>query len=145
MQFSSIFTVTFVFLCMLPTGGFAADVSQETDQTEINLPACPIQLGTRANPTAYSTVPFNCYCSADARRKNGGYAFGGGPYDGISNICMAAVHAGATGREGGNVRVIPGPVLDSYIGTLANGVFSADWDYPSQFGSFEVEAFTPEE
>ena len=103
---------------------------------------CPVSLGNRGDAAPYSTTPFECHCTAAARKQRGGYAFGSDPYDGISNICMAALHAGATGPEGGNVRVIPGPVQDSYKGTLANGVFSADWDHPSQFGSFWVEAAT---
>ncbi len=109
--------------------------SKETSK----LTDCPVQLAGRGDPAAYSTEPFECYCSAEARRQRGGYAFGSGPYDGISNICMAALHAGATGTEGGNVRVVPGPVQESFTGTLANGVFSSDWDRPSQFGSFRVE------
>lgn len=104
-----------------------------------SLPDCPVALGSRGDPTAYSSEPFECHCTAEARKLRGGYAFGSDPYDGISNICMAALHAGATGPEGGDVRVIPGPGQESYTGTLANGVFSSDWDYPSQFGSFIVE------
>ena len=100
---------------------------------------CPIQLGSRGDPTPHSSEPFECHCTAEARKLRGGYAYGSNPYDGISNICMAALHAGATGRDGGDVRVIPHPIQESYKGTLANGVFSSDWDHPSQFGSFIVE------
>ena len=118
----------------------SGDKVSSADTSE--LPDCSPQLGGRGDPTAYSTEPFNCHCTAEARRLRGGYAFGSGPYDGISNICMAALHAGATGKEGGDIRVIPGPIQESFVGTLANGVFSSDWDSPSQFGSFDVEPFT---
>ena len=116
--------------------------SSDTPQKQSSLPDCPIALGNRGDPTPYSTEPFECHCTAEARNLRGGYAFGSDPYDGISNICMAAKHAGVTGPDGGDVRVIPGPIQDSYKGTLANGVFSADWDYPSQFGSFWIEPIT---
>lgn len=108
--------------------------------TEAAIPACPVQLVGRGDPKAFSTEPFDCHCTPDASKLRGGYAYGSGPYDGISNICMAALHAGATGKEGGDVGVIPGPIQASFSGTLANGVFSSDWDSPSQFGSFTVEA-----
>ncbi|MDJ0637254.1 MAG: LCCL domain-containing protein [Paracoccaceae bacterium] len=84
------------------------------------------------------STPFECFCSVEARKQRGGYAFGSGTYDAISNICMAALHAGVTGREGGDVRVIPGPVQQNYVGTLANGVFSSDLD-KGRVGSFTVE------
>lgn len=100
---------------------------------------CPIALGNRGDATPYSSEPFDCHCAAEARKMGGGYAYGSSPYDGISNICMAALHAGAIGLEGGEVHVVPGPSQENYKGSLANGVFSSDWDYPSQFGSFIVE------
>lgn len=104
-----------------------------------SLPECPAQLAGRGATAPYSTEPFECHCTTEARSRRGGYAYGSGPYDGISNICMAAMHAGMTGPEGGDVRVIPGPVQESFTGSLANGVFSSDWDSPSQFGSFTVQ------
>ena len=106
-----------------------------------SLPDCPAVLSGRGGGEPFSTVPFDCFCSVEARRANNAYAYGSGPYDGISNICMAALHAGATGPDGGEVTVIPGPPQESYVGTLANGVYSADWDHPSQFVSFNVKAY----
>lgn len=121
-----------VMIALVTTIG--AGLSQETSQR----PECPVQLMGR-DGQAFSDEPFECHCTPEARKVRGAYAFGSGPYDGISNICMAALHAGATGPDGGDVRIIPGPVLERSTGTLANGVFSADWDYPSQFPSFNVE------
>lgn len=109
-----------------------------------DLPDCPDQFASRADPSAQPTEPFECHCTTEARSARGGYAYGSGPYEGISNICMAALHAGATGTEGGDVRVTPGPKLDKFVGSLANGVFSSDWDHPSQFGTFTVEAVAAE-
>ncbi|MCG6884808.1 MAG: hypothetical protein LJE62_13745 [Silicimonas sp.] len=120
----------------------ALPASAQETASPSGLPDCPDQFAARGAAEPYSTVPFDCYCSAEARRARNSYAYGGGPYEGISNICMAALHAGATGPDGGDVRVIPGPGLEKYVGTLANGVYSSDWDYPSQFGSFEVKAFS---
>lgn len=125
--------------------GFSAPVSAQGGDKDAAGPAseplaCPVQLAGRDNPTAFPTEPFECHCTAAARKLRGGYAFGSGPYDGISNICMAALHAGATGPDGGGVRVVPRPVQKSFTGSLANGVFSSDWDSRSQFGSFDVES-----
>lgn len=113
--------------------------SSGADTGTSSLPDCPVRFAGRGGSGPFSTEPFECHCTREARGLGGGYAFGSGPYDGISNICMAALHAGTTGPEGGDVRVIPGPVQESFTGTLANGVFSSDWNSPSQFGSFMVE------
>ncbi|NOE32310.1 LCCL domain-containing protein [Ruegeria sp. HKCCD7318] len=131
--------VFFTSLAVVPAN--AQSEEKEPVTNPVLFPDCPPQLANRGDTQPFSTEPFNCHCSAEARRLRGGYAYGSGPYDGISNICMAALHAGATGKEGGDVRVIPGPVQESFVGTLANGVFSSDWDHPSQFGSFDVERF----
>ncbi len=116
-------------------------LAQSGGDASSTLPDCPDQLQGRSQAEPFSTEPFECYCSVEARRVRGAYAFGSGPYDGISNICMSALHAGATGPEGGDVRVIPGPAQETYEGSLANGVFSADWDHPTRFNSFTVEAY----
>ncbi|SHG39484.1 LCCL domain-containing protein [Cognatishimia maritima] len=113
-------------------------IATSGDALASDLPDCPIQFAARGDAEPFSTEPFDCHCTAEARNLRGGYAYGSGPYDGISNICMVALHAGATGKDGGDVHVIPGPGLESYTGTLANGVFSADWEWPSQFGAFDV-------
>ena len=128
-----------IFLCATVTGALPSEAILAREAVP-DLPDCPAQLAGRGNPSSRPTEPFECYCSVEARRLGGGYAFGSGPYDGISNICMAAMHAGATGPNGGEVRVIPGPILKNFKGSLANGVFSSDWDGPSQFGSFDVES-----
>ena len=114
-------------------------LAQSDTAEDSSLPDCPVRFAGRDGKGPYSTEPFECHCSREARSLGGGYAYGSGPYDGISNICMAALHAGMTGKDGGDVRVIPGPGQDSYTGTLANGVFSSDWDSSSQFESFTFE------
>lgn len=134
------FAVVVLFFCL----GLCASASAQSDsegagESTMDLPDCPVALASRGDPTPYSTEPFECYCSEEARKARGAYAFGSGPYEGLSNICMAALHAGVTGKQGGDVRVVPGPNQNSFTGTLANGVYSSDWDYPSQFGSFTVE------
>jgi len=131
------------FMCSVSLAALVASAhaqsSESTGEAPSSLPDCPVQFAGRGDPSAGASEPFECYCSVEARSARGAYAFGSGPYDGITNISMAALHAGATGPEGGDVRVIPGPVQESFTGSLANGVFSSDWARPSQFGSFYVE------
>ena len=80
-----------------------------------------------------------CYCSAEARKKvKGGNVYGSGPYLYYSPVCASALHAGATGPEGGPLRLIERPPQTGFIGSLANGIFSADYG-SSQKKSFDVE------
>ncbi len=78
---------------------------------------------------ACGTIPsdadtYECECSADAPR---GSVWGSGPYTADSNICTAAIHAGAIDMSGGPVSVIALGGLESYAGTDQNGVSTSDW------------------
>ncbi|MDJ0627276.1 MAG: LCCL domain-containing protein [Rhodobacter sp.] len=77
-----------------------------------------------------------CLCSGGAN----GSVWGSGPYTGDSNLCTAALHAGAVGPSGGAVRVIPGQGQSSYAGSTANSVTSRSWG--SYGTSFDVLAAT---
>ena len=90
------------------------------------------------------TETTDCYCSAEARKEvKGGNVFGTGPYHYYSPICMAALHAGATGKEGGNIRIFVRPPQTSFPGSLANGVFSAEYG-SSKKNSFDVISLDPQ-
>jgi hypothetical protein len=94
---------------------------------DAQLPPCPIR-------GSDIVEDHDCTCTKEARRA-GGNLHGSGPYLWYSNVCMAAMHAGVTGPDGGDVRVEIRPPQSSYAGTLANGLFSAD------YGSSELSSF----
>lgn len=97
--------------------------------TSTRLPPCPV-LGKEILEDQ------DCYCSKEARRA-GGNLHGSGPYLWYSNVCLAAMHAGVTGPDGGAVRIEIRPPQPGYVGTLANGTFSADYG-SSDENSFDV-------
>ena len=118
--------------------------------TALALMAYPLQASSGLSdcPARYRVLneppgdPFECLCTTEIQRQEGTVKlYGSGPYDSVSNICIAAVHAGVTPPEGGPVRVVPRPPQDSFEGTLANGVYSEDWG-SSLFNTFDVEPVT---
>ena len=116
-----------VFLAVLGEPSFA----------DSDLSDCPARHRVLNEPPG---EPFECLCTPEIRSEEGTVKlYGSGPYDSISNICIAAVHAGVTSKEGGPVRVIPRPPQDSFVGTLANGVYSDDWG-KSLFNTWDVES-----
>lgn len=50
-----------------------------------------------------------------------------GVYTSDSAICVAAVHAGAITRAGGQVTVVPAPAETTYSSSLRNGIQSGAW------------------
>ena len=76
-----------------------------------------------------------CNCS---RVNVGGSVWGSGPYTADSDICTAALHAGAIDRDGGIVRLFDRPGQSSYDGSSANGVTTGGWGSYGQ--SFDVAA-----
>ena len=71
-----------------------------------------------------------CSCPANAGTGEGS-VWGSGVYTTDSNICKAAVHAGAVTSSGGTVTVKKTAGCGSYTGTTANGVTTQSW------GSFD--------
>ncbi len=67
----------------------------------------------------------SCSCAAGS---GGGQVWGSGPYTADSDICTAALHAGAIGAGGGMVSILVVPGLQSYAGSAANGAQTSDWD-----------------
>ncbi len=128
------------FLCALvmfasPAATYAQSNSAGAE-TLTQLPDCPPRIRVLGEPPG---DPIDCLCTPAIRKVEGTVKlYGSGPYDSISNICIAAVHAGVTPPEGGPVRVIPRPPQSSFVGTLANGVYSDDWG-SSKFNTFDVE------
>ena len=71
----------------------------------------------------------SCACLAG---EGTGAVWGSGPYTADSDICTAALHAGAVGAGGGTVTVIRIGGLEAYSGSAANGVTTEGW---SSYGS----------
>jgi len=72
-----------------------------------------------------------CLCAPGDHQ---GAVWGSGPYTSDSDICVAAVHAGVLGPDGG--RVIARRVEDvaNHPGSLAHGIESSSWGaYPTSF------------
>jgi len=94
-------------------------------------PAAIAECPFYASPLAEGTV-LTCNCPANAVRS--GAVWGNGPYTADSAICRAALHAGATRREGGQVtlRVLPG--RERYQRGERNGVSTGSWPaFPKSF------------
>jgi hypothetical protein len=80
---------------------------------------------------------YACACPAGFAQSA---VWGSGPYTADSNVCTAALHAGAIGPDGGKVMAVAAPGQDGYTGSEANGVATRDWgSYPNSF-AFEVSA-----
>lgn len=75
-----------------------------------------------------------CRCSG----VTDGAVWGSGPYTTDSNLCRAALHAGAIGATGGLVSVSPAAGQASYSGSSRNGVTTSNWG--SYGTSFRVSA-----
>ncbi|TVO57658.1 LCCL domain-containing protein [Denitromonas halophila] len=82
---------------------------------------CPQRLSI--NPDL--PLPYTCHCTAGAIRE--GAVWGTDVYTRDSNLCGAAAHAGAVGREGGDVTARDAPGRDLYIGTSRHGIASNDY------------------
>jgi hypothetical protein len=92
-------------------------------------PPCPATY-KELSPTDQNSLFTSCTCAANAGT-GGGSVWGSGVYTTDSNICKAAVHAGAVSSTGGSVTVKKSAGCPSYTGTVANGVTTEPW------GSFD--------
>lgn len=113
-------------------GSFAfdgAELGEPEDEIAV-LEACPDN-ARRIDRDAEDVV--NCSCDAVATAD--GTVWGTDIYTDDSRICRAAVHAGATAMEGGNVTLSLVDGQENYSGSEANGVESRD--YGAWSGSFE--------
>lgn len=81
---------------------------------------------------AGTTAPLACTCDGQAVAR--GSVWGMDVYTGDSSICRAALHAGAVGRNGGPVAVLPEAGRQAYPGVTRNGVSSSNFGtYRSSF------------
>jgi hypothetical protein len=84
---------------------------------------CPRSLVINRNlPT-----PFTCTCSGEAARSSNGAVWGTDVYTDDSDLCRAALHAGAIGADGGQITVARSEGRSYYIGSARNGVASNDY------------------
>jgi hypothetical protein len=84
---------------------------------------CPGSLVINRNlPT-----PFTCTCSGEAARRSSGAVWGTDVYTDDSDLCRAALHAGAIGMEGGPITVARSEGRSYYVGSSRNGVASNDY------------------
>lgn len=100
---------------------------------------CDLKLSTNhvneSAPYALFACPANC---AEA-----GYeVWGSEIYTLDSNLCAAAIHAGAISDEGGTVLTTWLPGQESYTATEQNGISTMEYD--AWWDSFKVEPFTTE-
>jgi hypothetical protein len=72
-------------------------------------------------------MPFTCACSAAAARDKGTLVWGTDVYMEQSDLCRAAVHAGAITTEGGPVSVTRAEGQELYAGSSRNGVTTHEY------------------
>jgi hypothetical protein len=99
----------------------AAPASSPTDRRAPEL--CPRTL--LVNPNL--PMPFTCACSAEATRNGAGMVLGTDVYADLSDLCRAALHAGAVAADGGPVTVLHAEGRPIYAGSVRNGVTSNDF------------------
>ena len=89
-----------------------------------DIPECPYSF--------INGAPAECRCPDPGS----GAVWGSDIYTSDSNICQAALHAGAISPAGGVIRVVGSRGRSSYRGSLRNGVLTYDWG--AYGGSFSV-------
>lgn len=75
-------------------------------------------------------------CPPNPSKSGVGMVWGTDTYSDDSSVCAAAVHAGKITFAGGSATIEMRRGLDSYTGSIRNGVATQDW--PSWHGSFVV-------
>ncbi|MCW2241613.1 LCCL domain-containing protein [Azospirillum canadense] len=88
-----------------------------------------------------TTAPLNCGCSPDALRVSSN-VYGSDVYADVSPICRAALHAGAVGKQGGEIIVTPREEPPLYPGVTRNGITSQS-DRSKWGGAFSVAGLNP--
>lgn len=118
------------------TGGWRRSIafrpaSEATAVTaETAIAACP----PSASGLALGAT-LTCSCTIEAMAS--GSVWGDGPYTGDSGICRSALHAGAVGAYGGNVRLRIAAGRASYPAATRNGVEGAAWQSYATSLTFE--------
>ena len=123
-------------------GSYGASIEFPGTETRSAGPeGCPVHLGINPNlPT-----PFTCTCSAAAAGTEAWVVAGTDVYTDISNLCRAAVHAGAITTKGGPITVVRSEGRPYYVGSSRNGVATADFgSYGASIGSQELKPGVPD-
>jgi TIR domain/LCCL domain len=95
----------------------------------IALPSGPEPCPTTLSINRTLPTPFRCTCGPGAASTSGA-VWGTDLYTDDSALCLAALHAGAIGAEGGLITVLRSEGRPLYVGSARNGVTSHD------FGSY---------
>lgn len=98
--------------------------------------AAPVDPVLACTGFSADAAPYTCACAEGS--DSGGSVWGSGPYTGDSDVCRAAVHAGAIPATGGQISVTAAPGQDAYEGSSRNGVTTSRWGSYGQ--SFQVAA-----
>jgi hypothetical protein len=106
-------------------GRYAASITFDGTAMPSGPEPCPKMLAINRD----LSTPFSCTCGAGAASTSGA-VWGTDLYTDDSTLCLAAVHAGAIGAEGGLVTVLRSEGRPLYVGSARNGVTSHD------FGSY---------
>ena len=102
-----------VILGVALVGLFAGDAAL----AQGNGPAC--------GPYPRGQASYSCSCPPMSEAY--GAVWGTDVFTMDSDVCMAALHSGAIGIEGGEVFAMALPGQDGYLGSMSNGVPSSDW------------------
>jgi outer membrane protein OmpA-like peptidoglycan-associated protein len=110
-------------------GAAAAPAATPAPATTPSAPAAASVCPDNFQAFAGTTEPLACTCAADAvkhadSRQHQYPVEGMDTYTGSSPVCLAAVHAGVIGRNGGALTVIPEAGRNAYPGVTRNGVTS---------------------
>jgi filamentous hemagglutinin family protein len=118
-----------------PAPGTAPAAMQNT--TGMQMEACPDTL------TAFreTTAPLTCGCSSEAL-KDSSNIYGSDVYADVSPVCRAALHAGAIGKQGGQIVVTPREEPPFYPGVTRNGITSQS-NRSKWGGAFTVVGLSP--
>lgn len=96
-----------------------------------------IAMGAECGPYPVGQSEYSCTCPPF---DGTGAVWGSDPYTADSSICLAAIHAGVIGGDGGDVWVREVEGQDSYDGTFNNGVETRSWgSYGASF-TFQPES-----
>lgn len=89
-------------------------------------------------PAKMGDVPDQAEMTCSCAGKGPGTVWGSGVYTTDSDVCSAAIHAGAIPASGGKAHVKKTAGCGAYTGSEANGVASSPW------GKYETSFFFPE-
>lgn len=118
-------------LPVLAAVAFCGGVFLSSPSVAQGLPACG----------AYPAGAADHACLCPSGSGTVGSVWGSGPYTADSAICTAAVHAGAIGPGGGEVRMVTQPGQSAYAGSSRNGVTTSSWgSYGTSFAFVTIPA-----